>query len=51
MSNKGKTAFLEQEEYDEEIYDYLVERVVEQEDREIINSFRKYVNHDNYTDY
>lgn len=49
--NRGKTANLAEEEYDEEVYDYLVERIVEQEDREIIQSFRKFVDHDNYTDF
>ncbi len=49
--NRGKTANLAEEEYDEEVYDYLVERTIDQEEREIIQSFRKFVNSDTYTDY
>lgn len=51
MSNKGKTAYLSEDEYDEEVYDYLVERTVDQEEKEIINSFRKYASNDSYSDY
>lgn len=40
--NRGKTATILEEDYTEEIDDYLDQREIEREEYELINSFRKF---------
>lgn len=44
--NRGKTATIFESDFDEEVEEYLEQRELEREERELINSFRKFVGYE-----
>lgn len=44
--NRGKTATILEEDYTEEIEEYLDQREIEREEYELLNSFRKFVGYE-----
>ena len=44
--NRGKTATILDEDYTEEIEEYLDQREIEREEYELLNSFRKFVGYE-----